>query len=214
VSASANTSATGGYLTEKPPPTLTSAEIERILQHMVASLTSLPGNLVRPRWQPIPPTQPMADVTWGSVGVMKQEVDDFPEIIHDGQAMLEGAPGFGVDRMRRHSTLTVLVTFYGPEAEDVAGMLRDALYIPQQMEGMRPLKLKSVQDLARGPELVNQQWINRADMQIEFRYQIDRVYPVLNLVGADVVTRNEDGVLQEIRVRPNTVLTPMEDIEP
>jgi hypothetical protein len=82
------------------------------------------------------------------------------------------------------------------------------------MEGMRPLKLKSVQDLARGPELVNQQWINRADMQIEFRYQIDRVYPVLNLVGADVVTRNEDGVLQEIRVRPNTVLTPMEDIEP
>jgi hypothetical protein len=205
--ASSNTSATGGYVIDRPPGPLKASEIETVLQSMVATLANLPGHLVRPRWQPHPATQPPADVTWAAVGVLRQEVDDYPEIRHDGYTTLPGAQGPGVDRMYRHSTLTVHVTFYGPEAEDAAAQLRDASYIPQQMEMLRGLKLKTVHDLARAPELVNQQWINRADLEMEFRLQIDRVYPILNLNGADVVLRNDLGLAPTVvTVRPDTII--------
>jgi hypothetical protein len=188
-----NTSATGGYLTDRPPGPETEEDLEAIVQTMVATLTGLPGNLVRPRWQPTPPTQPPVDVTWASIGVLRQEVDDFPQITHDGALTLAGSNGQGADRMQRHSTLTFLVTFYGPLAANCAARMRDALYIQQQMELSKPLKLREVRDLAVMPEIINNQWVSRVDLEVDFRLQIDRVYPVLNLEGADIVLNNDQG---------------------
>lgn len=199
-SASTNTSATGGFLLDRPPGPINSEQLERVIQNTVATLANLPGDLTRPRWQPMPPTQPPAEVTWCSVGVQRIEADEFPDIQHRDEQM-PGAVARGLDLMKRHSTVTVLATFYGPEAEDAAAQLRDALYMPQQMEGMRPLKLLTVRDLARAPEMINQQWINRVDLEIDFRMQADRVFPVLNLEGADVTVRTEAGVRNAIEVR-------------
>jgi hypothetical protein len=190
--ASTNTSATGGFLLDRPPGPPRAEEIERVLQITVQTLSNLPASLVRPRWQPMPPTQPPANVTWASVGVQKIEADEFPDIQHL-DIVLPGARGRGADHMKRHMTVTVLVTMYGPEAEDAAAQLRDNLYIPQQMEGTFPLKLLTIRDLARAPELINQQWINRVDLEIDFRMQSDRIYPVLNLRGADVQLHSESG---------------------
>ena len=83
----------------------------------------------------------------------------------------------------------MLVTFYGPEAEACAGALRDGLYIQQNWEPLRAfgLKLHDIQDLARAPELVNQQWIDRLDVELVLRRQVERIYPMLNLDGADVI---------------------------
>ena len=187
-SASTNTSATGGYVIDVLPGPPMGEAITGALQNMVANLASLPGSLVRPRWQPMPPTQPPADVTWASVGVTRTEADDYPYLVHDGATQLVGAVGPGVDRMQRHSTITVLCTFYGPAAENAAAAWRDALYVPQNWEPLRALSIKfrNIRDLARVPELVNQQWIDRIDVEIELRHQIDRVYPILNLDGADI----------------------------
>lgn len=201
MSASTNTSATGGFILDRPPGPITSEGLEHVIQLTVATLANLPGPLTRPRWQPMPPTQPPADVTWCSVGVQRIEADEYPYLKHHGDMQLLGARGKGATEMQRHSTVTVLVTIYGPEAEDAGAQLRDALYIPQQHEGMFPLKLLSVRDLARAPELINQQYINRVDMEIDFRFQSNRIYPILNLVGADVLLQNEAGLLDAIEVR-------------
>lgn len=210
MSATVNTSATGGYVTDQPPSVLSGEHITRLLQKMVMALTGLPGTLVRPRWQPMPPSQPPAETTWASVGVQRVEADEFPYIVHDPSGTFPGALAPGVDRMQRHATLTVLVTFYGPEAEDTGGRLRDALYIPQQMEGMRPLKLLTVRDLARAPEMINQQWIDRVDLEIDLRMQINRVYPIYDLAGADLNIRTDqaDSTDTAIAVRPPDVATP------
>jgi hypothetical protein len=208
---SGNTSATGGFVTDIPPPPPSGDQIAAAIRTMIATLAGLPGSLVRARWQPMPPAQPDASVTWASVGITRTEADDYPYIRHDGVTQLVGAAGPGVDRMQRHSTVTVLVTFYGPASESAAGAMRDGLYIQQNWEPMAAvgLKFRDILDLARMPELVNQQWIDRLDVQIDFRHQIDRVYPILNLDGADVVIRQDNGAADtDVSVREDTVIRP------
>ena len=209
-SASDNTSATGGFIVDRSPAPLTGEQITRAMQKQIIALTGLPGSLVRPRWQPMPPSQPQADVTWASVGVTQVETDDYPAIVHDGSGTFPGALAPGVDRMTRNATLTVLATFYGPAAEGMASAYRDALYVPQNWELMSPfgLKLREVRDLARAPEFVAQQWIDRFDVQVTMRQQTTRLYPIYNLDGADIVLHRPPDPDVTVTVRPDTVIAP------
>lgn len=207
---SGNTSATGGFLAEIPPPPITGRGMTLALQAAVVAITGLPGTLVRPRWQPMPPTQPPVEVTWCSIGITHIEAHDYPVITHDGTTQLVGAPGPGVDRLRRHMTQTVVATFYGPESEDVAGMFRDGMYIQQNWEPLHLVgaRLREVGDLARVPETINQQWVDRFDIRLEMEVQIERVYPVLNIDGADVVLHVPPCPDELITVREDTEVRP------
>ena len=207
---SGNTSATGGYIIEVPPSPPGVHEIAAGLQQMIVALTGLPGSLVRPRWQRMPPTQPDPETTWASIGVTRVEADAYPYITHDGAAQLVGTEGKGVDRMQRHLTVSVLATFYGPEAELCAGSVRDGLYMNQNWEPLASLglKLRDFRDLARNAELINQQWVDRFDVLLELRQQIDRVYPVLNIEGADVVLHSPSLNDQTVTVREDTEVWP------
>jgi hypothetical protein len=191
------TSADGGFLTDHPPGPPSAEEVETALQACIAALAGLSGDLVRPRWQPLPPVQPDAATTWASVGVVGVEADNFPAIVHIGGQALPGLPN-GYDVLTRHQTVTFEATFYGPRAEDCASKVRDALYLPLNLDPLRHLglKLREVHDLARAPELVNQQWINRFDLRIDFRQQIDRIFAVLDLVGASVTV--SDGEITSV----------------
>jgi hypothetical protein len=172
------------------------------LQKLVMNLTGLPGTLVRPSWQPVPPAQPAVDVTWAAVGINRVDADDYPFIHHDGAVTLVGAPGPGADRMQRHYTYSILVTLYGPGSSDLAGTLSDAMYVSQNYEPLRAagFKLRESRTQARNAEFVNQQWVDRIDVEITLRRQIDRVYPVLNIVGADAVIREDGGAIVEVSV--------------
>ena len=203
---SGNTSATGGFVTGQPPSPPTGAEITAAMQQMIVGLAALPGSLVRPRWQPMPPAQPPATTTWAAVGVTQVEADDYPYIWHDSRTTLPGQTAPGVDRMQRHATLTVLASFYGPDAEGAAGAVRDGLYVPQNMEPFTAIgaKLLAVHDLARNPEVMNQQYVDRIDMRLEFRQQFERVYPIFDLAAADIVLRTDTGIRTDIPVVPGS----------
>lgn len=203
-----NNSSTGGFILEAPPKPPSGTDIERIVQVMVVQLSGIPGPLVRPRYQLMPPTQPDAATTWASVGINMLEADNFPSIVHDGTVILPGQTLPGADRMQRHGTVQVLITFYGPEAEDCAGSVRDALHHPLNVDPLTAavgMKVREVHDLARVPEFINQQWIDRVDMMISFRIQIDRAYPVLNIDGADVDVHTDTagGTTTSVSIRPN-----------
>jgi hypothetical protein len=111
--------------------------------------------------------------------------------------------------MQRHSTITVLATFYGPQADAVAAQVRDALYVNQNYEGLMPvgLKLRTIHDLQRVPEIMNQQYIDRADLRMEFRAMSLRTYPIRDLAGADV-TIDTDTRSETVQVRPDSVVFP------
>lgn len=224
-----NTSATGGYVTSRPPEPADAEAVEVELQRQAVALSGLEPALVRPRWQPLPPIQPDAEVTWMAIGVVRVEADDHPYIVHrsgtlsppseavvttwdrppqtvwDSTAdptLWDVAPGY--DEMQRHVTLTVVGSFYGPEAEDCAGRVRDAMYIPQNWEPMAYLgiKLREIEDLNRQPEIMNQRFINRVDLRFSLRREIVRIYPIFDLAAARVNLRADTGSIRYVVVDP------------
>jgi hypothetical protein len=184
-------------MTISAPPPLEDDELDAALQSAVAAITGLDGTLVRPRWQPVTPKQPEPNVDWCAVGVMEIKPDAGPSITHDGS-------GLGSDINVRHEDLIVLASFYGPRRQWFAGVLRDGLGIPQNMEPLKQVEISLVEvGLARmAPELVNQQWIRRCDMPIRFRRKVTRIYNIRNIASADVHIFDDTHVDETVQVQP------------
>jgi hypothetical protein len=173
-------SSTGGYL----QPAVTSPPLEddaltAIFQQMIVGITGLPGNMVRPRWQPNPPKQPEPTVNWCALGIAVQTLDDGPAIVHSGA-------GNGSDTYIRHEQIDVLASFYGPNAMQYAQQLSDGLAIPQNLEQLKAQDMNSVDtgQIRAAPDLINEQWIRRYDLELTFRRKITRSYAVLNILTA------------------------------
>ncbi|USE78838.1 hypothetical protein [Cupriavidus gilardii] len=183
----ANDSSTGGYLSPAvASPPLEDDALDDLLHDLVAGVTGLPGDMVRPRWQPTVPKQPEPSVNWCAIGVTVQTNDASPAIQHD-------PTGDGSDVYQRHQDIELLCTFYGPAAKGYAQMLVDGLAIPQNSEqlGLNDMKFVSAGTIRAAPDLVNQQWVRRYDVTVALRRKITRTYPVLNLLSAQVKTETD-----------------------
>lgn len=173
-----NTSASGGYLTPTSPHPTGDLDFARVLNNLVAGITGLPGSLVRPRWQEVPAPIPAITVDWAAVGV----VDISPEAggtydrhfdVHTNQ--------------RREEELTVLTSFYGPNAEKNARTLRDGLEVAQNWEQAKAtadLNFIEARPIRSMPEQVNDRWYRRSDMEIRLRRHISRDYGILSIAEA------------------------------
>lgn len=177
----ANTSATGGYLAPTAPVSVEDDELDNLLQELVAGVSSLPGEMVRPRWQPTVPKQPEPAVNWCALGITLQANDAGPAIQHDGD-------GDGSDEYIRHQQIDLLCSFYGPAAKGYAQRLADGMAIPQNSEQMalNGMKFVRASEIQPAPALINQQWTRRYDLTLTLRRKITRTYPVLNLLSAEV----------------------------
>lgn len=179
-----NTSATGGFLEPGPGPILEDAALVAVFQKVLVGITGLDGSLVRPRWQTKTPKQPDPSVDWCAVGVGDEIPDAGPSIVHDGAA----AGGLGQDNLQRHIDFDVHVTFYGPNSGGYAARLRDGLCILQNDDllKMNLIAFVSSGTIARVPELVSEQWVDRRDITLRFRRQVVRTYAIENILSAGV----------------------------
>jgi hypothetical protein len=150
-----------------------------ILHDLVAGVTGFDGALVFPRWQTDPPNHPDITVDWAAVGVMTKTTDWQAFVRHRNI-------GEGIDELQRFEILTVLCTFYGPNAEKYAEMLRDGLHIWQNYSTLCSLGygLVSLEDTVTAPELFRERWISRCDVNMILRREILRQYPVRSIVSA------------------------------
>jgi len=193
----ANDSTAPGYLTPTSPPPAPEedTDLDAVFQSLVAGVTGLPPDLVRPRWQPIPPQQPAADENWCSLGVTSETPNDGPSITHNGA-------GDGTDTYERHEEIEVFTTFYGPGAQATGKLLRDGLAVPQNTEGLLSFGIRWVEcgSLRAVAELVNQQWIRRYDMLLRFRRRVTRTYGVRNIDSSDSFIIDDYGVVTPIKV--------------
>lgn len=177
---SGNDSSTGGYLSPAvASPPLEDDALTAIFQQMIVGITALPGNMVRPRWQPNPPKQPEPTVNWCALGIAVQTPDDGPAIVHNGSSN-------GSDTYIRHEQIDVLASFYGPNAMQNAQLLSDGLAIPQNLEQLKANDMNSVDtgQIRAAPDLINEQWVRRYDIQLTFRRKITRTYSILNILAA------------------------------
>lgn len=181
-----NTSATGGYLAPSNTAPAADAALDDQLQAMVVGVTGLPAAMVRPRFQMTPPPHPDPAADWCALGVTRETPDANAWIGHD-------PAGQGSDKMQRHATLEVLCSFYGPAGQGNAGRLRDGLALPQNREALEAngLAFVGLGEILRAPDLLNQRWVMRHDLTLTLRRQIDRIYPVLNILSAPVAIHTD-----------------------
>lgn len=177
-----NTSATGGYLRAEPGGT-TSRGLDVALQEMVAGVTGLPGNLVRPRWQENPAPRPDNGVDWAAVAATNQSLDWNAVRTHENTPA-----GVGRDVLLRYETFDLMASFYGPRSRDFADCLIEGLAVPHNRWELRKVGVVVVgpRSVRNAPDLINQRWFGATDVEIEMRREIRKVYPVLNLLSFPV----------------------------
>lgn len=200
----ANTSASGGYLSPaQTPAPLEDIDLDKLFASVAAIITGLPGKMVRPRWQPQVPKQPETDIDWCAIGAMVTNPDAGPAITHNSD-------GDGADEYVRHEEIEVLASFYGPNCQGFAGKLRDGLAIPQNCEALRANDIAFVEcgRIVPVPEFINQKWQRRRDILLRFRRKISRVYPVLNVLSADVNLIDDTHVDINFETTPPPVKPP------
>jgi hypothetical protein len=193
----ANTSATGGYLVPASPAPapapITGQTLRRFLSQVFVGITGLPGAAVRPRWQPEPPNQPDLLSDWMAFGITSRTADWMPAIEHQNTVTGDPPVWTGADLLIRNEEFTVLCSFYGPDAESYAELLREGINVPQNREALFLAGMAHIetQDITTLPSLVKERWLYRVDMPIRFRRQIRQLYPILNLLTANL-TITED----------------------
>lgn len=195
----ANDSSTGGYVgpvAESPP--LEDSALDALFQGAVSAVSGISGEYVRPRWQPVMPKQPEPGTDWAAIGITEVSSDDGPVLQHVGSNV--GQVGeVGRDDYIRHESITLLCTFYGPNGQRNATRARDGVHIPQNLD---TLKANGVGFIESGPvrsvpELYNQQWIRRYDLELFFRRKVYRAYPILNILTADPVYTTDTVIITD-----------------
>lgn len=187
---SVNTSATGGYIKPPTKPKLPqNLTLEQFLQTVLVGVSEIPGDLVRPKWQPSPPKQPDINTNWLAFGIELSRPD------------AHGYQGFDSDGKtvtQRHEDLEVPLQIYGPGAYDIGVLIRDSLEIPQNLEQLKKANMGfvNVGPMQHIPDLINERWFNRYVMSVFFRREIERKYPILSILSANgtiySVTEGED----------------------
>lgn len=202
-----NDSSTGGFLAPAGPLPPEDTALDELLQALVAGVTMLPGNLVRPRWQPRPPPVPEPSVDWGAIGVTEETPEPNISLVH-----VSAGQGSSISYLV--DVITVTATFYGPTARGNAELLRTGLMIAQNRELLynSGLALMAMPEKTVFlPEIINNQTQRRADVVILFRRRTTLVWPILNLLEfqGTLNTENPGDLDYSVPMQTPTSLDPL-----
>lgn len=188
-----NTSATGGYLVPtSSTPLPGSLTLTQFIQTVLVGISGIAGTLVRPKWQINPPKQPDISTNWLAFGISlgSPNANAYVDMDENGNQISE-----------RHQDLKIQCSFYGPDSMDYASLVQDGFQIQQNLEAMRAANMgyASTGQILPIPDLINERWYNRMEMEIILRREIQRIYPVLSFVSATgtihTVLGNEEYLL-------------------
>jgi hypothetical protein len=184
-----NSSATGGYLTPIDIESLYDTAFESFFQEVIVGITGYPATLVRPQGQPVPPQMPPATTDWASFLIQSEnDLSVRGQIFHD-------PTGDGSDVLCRTVQNRILISFYGPNAWAYAGAFCDGLCIEQNRWQLQSASMGIVNFSTRRAlyELINEQFLKRVDVEVTMNREIQKTYPVLNLLSAHGTIRANVG---------------------
>jgi hypothetical protein len=171
-------SSTGGYLPPQPPLPLNDSDLQHFFHGVIVGVTALPDTLVRPAWQQNPPPIPAIDINWMAFSITIQAQDNEPAQVQISDSVSE---------MRRHENLDILCTFYGPDAQSISMSFRDGIYLGQNREPLllAGMGLVGFDDIQHVPELINDRYFNRCDLNMLLRREVKRQFPILTFLKAE-----------------------------
>jgi len=177
-----NDSSTGGVLQPAGSPApLEGLALFIFLQNLFVAICGLPGTAFFIDWQLEPANMPAVGTDWAAFGIMNRSNKKFAFIQH--YPAVGATPGY--DQFQTHEEMEILVSFFGPDADTYAALLRDGLYIPQNREPLTlaGMGLIDTGDVRTVPSLTKAQWLYRVDLPVRIRRAIVRNYPILDLTG-------------------------------
>ena len=179
-----NTSATGGYILPDGGVVPNDQDLEDIFQAFIKGVTGLSGQMVRPRFQEKPPPVPAIGVDWVAFGVKSQRSDDGPYFNqHDENAI-----------SIRHEVIDIALSFYGNHGQHFAKLFVDSTAIPQNIDQLKPHKIKfiGVGEVLTAPDLINEQYVHRFDVNATFRRKTERTYAIQSFLGLPEIKNNRN----------------------
>lgn len=105
-------------------------------------------------------------------------------VLLSGAALTGGSTNANITQ--RHEELEVQCSFYGPNAAEYSGIVRDGFQIGQNLEVLRSANMgfKGTSQAMHVPDLINERWVDRFVMSVFLRREILRTYPILSLASA------------------------------
>jgi hypothetical protein len=178
----ASSSTEAGYLAPDTPGPDYDDALEDLFQATIVGITGIPGNLVRPRWQPEAPNTPGFDVDWIAFGLQVIDRQWNSYQVFDSDLNAYTVSGTEV--------LHCNVSFYGPHLTEKRRRWEDGLQVDQNLAPLHAQGIKYIDmlDPVALPALFKNRWRERMDMKAVFHRWATRIYPVTTLVsvGADL----------------------------
>lgn len=159
-------------------------DLDIIFGDFISQITGLSRNLCRRRWQENPPPQPDRNMDWCALGIVdiEPDINDY-KYFQDGIGLTVGF----------HETLSLLVSFYGPNATLNAMNLRIGLTLSQNriILSEHGMAFMNATNPVRFPELINRLFLPRTDITLKIRRHEKRIYPIKSAVSSDGVITAE-----------------------
>lgn len=152
--------------------------LTQFLQTVLVGISGLPGTMVRPKWQIAPPKQPDVAVNWMGFGITRSMPDTYSYV---------GVNSSGQTVSQRQEGLEIGCSIYGPEGLDIETLIRDGFQIPQNLQALTAANMgfTEIGQALQVPDLINERWINRIEMSIFIRREIQRTYAIPTLISAN-----------------------------
>lgn len=178
---------TTGFITPEADP-IADRALEDAFQITIRGITGIPGNLVRPQSPEIIANQPETDVDWVSFRIQSQGFDFDAHVNHQPSLLTTGA-----SEVTRDETLDLVLSFYGPHAQQ--NMLRwvNGLAIDQNRWLLMDhhTKYRSSGNPVTVPALLKETWQRRIDLTSTFARRVKVVYPIRTVVEGEFGLHNE-----------------------
>lgn len=186
------TSATGGYLAPAAFSTNDDA-LQDIIQAFIVGVTALTGTRVRPAWQPDMPVIPTNDTNWCAYSLGNFEAGQAYQVqVADGDDT--------VMQFQQHESFDLSCSFYGANCQRYAAVLRDGLQVAQNREALwlQGISLSGGVQIVHAPELINDVWHDRYDINVQMARAVFSEYPVLHFLGvAGTVTTDSPEIVTD-----------------
>lgn len=172
--------------------------LDDFFQAFLAALSTIPGPLVRPRWQPEPPNLPAFTTDWMAWGIVDVDTDRFAY-----QDMTPAGDQFVVER---DEILTMLMSFYGPRAGQLASQVSASMQLSQNRSYLKAqnITLIEVMGQARVPALLKEKWVPRVDQRVLFRRRASWAYEVHTIIEVEASLDNEHYTTPLVVTDPQT----------
>lgn len=171
-------SATGGFLRPTSAPIYGQA-LDRVFHGVLAGVTGIPADLVRPTFQQSPPRMPGIETDWlaFAVNVFSPKFSGW-QWLNEEEVYIQ----------RQVERLDLSCVFYGPNAELNASNLASGLYLLQNTDSLISQNMRFIGsgDVLSVPELINERYFNRSDVSLTFSRDAVRVVDILSFASAQV----------------------------